>query len=159
LCVWVMLFFELVEHIDTRPFSLERPVWAYPRRLFFLVRIEPEPLFDPIRTMSGQQGIPEGHDARQTIKCGIDLAPLNIGLKAWINGTPCAVYPAVAAWDRYAPNPRPVTGWFFEAGSKLTFGERSHVALYMRRLPVAAFRGVIIAHLPELKARKTVELP
>jgi hypothetical protein len=90
------------------------------------------------------------------MKCGIDLASWNLGLKAWVNGTECAVYPAVAAWSRLRPNPAPVVAYFFEAGSKLRFGGRNHVVLFARNFDPGPFRGVYVEHLPELHAEKSL---
>ena len=124
--------------------------------MFFVVRFEPEPAFDPIRTWSDVAGVPEAYLTPLPLKCGIDLAPLNLGLRAWINGHECPVYPALAAWHGFAPNPHPVVAFFFEAGSKLEFGYRNHVVLFANNFDAAAFRGVFIENLPELCAEKAI---
>lgn len=157
LCARVQLPVETADRIDCSPFRLTRPCWSYDDRLLFVVRFEPPPAFDPIRTSSEIADIPECFGERQAMKCGIDLAPLNIGLKAWVNGHPCAVHPVIAAWKRLSPNPAPIVAYCFEAGSKLQFGSRNHVVLYARRLDAAIFRGVTIEHLPDLRVEKELE--
>lgn len=149
----------LKDHIDTEPFRLHRPCWAYPRRLFFVIRFEPEESFDPIRTGSGVPGIPEGYATPLPRKCGVDLAGDNYGLRAWLNGVQREVYPALASWRGYAPNPNPVVAYFFEAGSKLAFGKTNEVVLFANHFDPAAFRGITIEHMPDLVAEEAIELP
>ncbi|MBN2307450.1 MAG: hypothetical protein JXR94_00675, partial [Candidatus Hydrogenedentes bacterium] len=158
LCAKVHVPEDVGGHIDRTPFTLARPCWTYPGRIFFVIRFEPEPAFDPIRTSSGVPGIPEGYQGAMPIKCGIDLAPLNIALHAWVNGEPCQVYPALAAWDGFAPNPHPVVAFFFEAGSKLKFGFRNRIVLFATNFNAPAFRGVYIEHLPDIRAEKVLQL-
>ncbi len=146
------------EHVDTSPFTLHRPCWTYPERLFFVIRVEPPAAFDPIRTSSRVPGIPEGYMTSSPIKCGIDLTSLNLGLKAWVNGCEQEVYPAIAAWDGFSPNPYPVVAYFFEAGSQLEFGESNRIVLFARHIDAIAFRGIFIEHLPRLEAEKVLEI-
>jgi hypothetical protein len=149
----------LLSGVDVSAFRLLRPVWTYNDRLFFVVRFEPQACFDPIRTASEVEGVPECHQDEQYIKCGIDLAPLNMGLKAWINGDPCRVYPACAPWRRFRPNSRPVVAFFFEAGSRLQPDAGNSVVLFARHMDAAAFRGIVMEHAPEGLAEQTLELP
>jgi hypothetical protein len=149
---------ELEGLVDTSPFVLNRPCWAFPRRLFFVIRFEPKAAFDPIRNVSGSPGIPEGYLEALPMKCGIDLTPLNLGLRAWVNGTERPVHPALAAWKGFAPNPHPVVAYFFEAGSALEFGYRNQVVLFARHFDADAFRGILIEHMPSLWTEKTLEL-
>lgn len=150
---------DVVDRVDRSPFQLTHPCWTYLKRLFFVVRFEPTPAFDPIRMSSDVEGIPECYWNEQAMKCGIDLAPLNIGLKAWINGKQCVVYPALACWKRLTPNPNPVVAYFFEAGSKLRVGEENSIVLYARHFYPDAFRGIVIEHLPALTVEKVIDLP
>ncbi|HIJ64525.1 MAG TPA: hypothetical protein HPP77_01135 [Candidatus Hydrogenedentes bacterium] len=148
---------DVKKYVDTSPFRLAFPCWAYAKRLFFVVRFEPTPSFDPIRTSSRTPGIPEAHMASQPIKCGIDLTPLNLGLKAWLNGNEREVYPALAAWNGFMPNPHPTVAYFFEAGSALNFGKRNRVVLFASHFDAAAFRGIFIEHLPDVKVEHLLD--
>lgn len=156
LCATVCLPETLMEHIDTQPFHLDRPCWACPKRLFFVIRFETDEDFDPIRTGSGVPGIPEGYAARLPRKCGLDLAGRNFGLRAWLNGEQRDVYPALASWRGYTPNPNPVVAYFFEAGSKLRFGTANQVVLFATHFDPAAFKGITIEHLPDLYQEEAV---
>jgi hypothetical protein len=144
--------------LDVTPFELRRPVWSYANRMFFVVRFEVPPFFDAIRTSSDVPGIPESVRTPLPMKYGIDLAPLNIGLRAWVNERECEVYPAVAAWDGYAPNARPVVAYFFEAGSRLKFDHVNAVVLYARHFVSSAFRGIYIECPPYQAAETLVEV-
>jgi hypothetical protein len=135
---------------------LDRPCWACPKRLFFVIRFETDEDFDPIRTGSGVPGIPEGYAARLPRKCGLDLAGRNFGLRAWLNGEQRDVYPALASWRGYTPNPNPVVAYFFEAGSKLRFGTANQVVLFATHFDPAAFKGITIEHLPDLYQEEAV---
>lgn len=161
--VWLWAGFKvpesLKESIDPGPFRLDRPCWAYPRRLFFVIRFEPEATFDPIRTASGVAGIPEGYATPLPRKCGLDLAESNYGLRAWVNGVPREVFPALASWRGYAPNPNPVVAYFFEGGSELQFGERNKIVLFANHFEPEAFKGITIEHLPDLTVEEAVALP
>jgi hypothetical protein len=157
ICARVSIPKEFEQHIDTSPFVLNRPCWAFPERLFFVVRFEPTPAFDPIRTSSGVSGVPEGYRDRVPMKCGIDLTQSNLALHAWVNGEEREVYPAMAAWEGYLTNQRPIVAYFFEAGSKLDFGGRNHVVLFASHFDPAAFQGVYMEHLPELTVEKALE--
>lgn len=159
LCAKATFPAEVAEHIDASPFRLNRPCWAYPDRLFFVIRFEPDSAFDPIRTASGAPGVPEGYLQSTPMKCGIDLAPRNYGLRAWVNGDECRVYPALAAWRGYSPNPNPVVAYFFEAGSRLRFGRRNHIVLFANHFEASAFRGIVVEHLPRLAAQKALDIP
>lgn len=143
---------------DTSEFTLSRPCWTYPDRLFFVIRFEPEPACDPIRTHGRAMGVPEAYETALPIKCGIDLEPLNLGLKAWVNEQECKVYPAIAAWKGFAPNPHPVVAYFFEAGSKLNFGRRNRIVLFARHFCGASFRGIYMEHMPDMTVSKLLEL-
>jgi hypothetical protein len=156
LCARICLPEDIRAHIDTQPFTLDRPCWASPKRLFFVIRFEIDDDFDPIRTASGVPGIPEGYAARLPRKCGIDLAGRNYGLRAWLNGEPREVYPALASWQGYTPNPDPVVAYFFEAGSKLKFGADNQVVLFASHFDPAAFKGISIEHLPDLYREEAV---
>ncbi|GMW00665.1 MAG: hypothetical protein AMXMBFR84_18020 [Candidatus Hydrogenedentota bacterium] len=149
---------EYASRIHCSPFELQRPCWAYPDCLFFVVRFEGPAMFDPIRTGTDEVGVPEGYKTQVPIKCGIDLAPLNLGLRAWINGEECTVHSALAAWRGFSPNANPVTAYFFEAGSKLRFGHQNHVVLFANRFDAGAFKGIMIEHLPELPAERILEV-
>ncbi|MFO7973632.1 MAG: hypothetical protein R6V12_03255 [Candidatus Hydrogenedentota bacterium] len=148
----------LKDRIDTLPFELDRPCWAYPKRLFFVIRFEPEAAFDPIRTSSGVPGIPEGYAAPLPRKCGLDLAGSNYGLRAWVNGVQREVFPALASWRGYAPNPNLVVAYFFEAGSKLEFGKANRVVLFANHFDPAAFKGITIEHVPDLTVEEALPL-
>ncbi|MCP4645922.1 MAG: hypothetical protein GY851_36090 [bacterium] len=158
LCAKVHVPAGLNDYVDRDPFVLQRPCWSYARRMFFVVRFEPPSAFDPIRTGSGHCGVPEGYASPLPMKCGIDLTTMNLGLHAWINGQECPVYPALAAWNGYAPNPHPIVSYFFEAGSKLDFGYRNQVVLFARSFEPSAFRGVYVEHPPGFQAKKVLEL-
>jgi hypothetical protein len=149
----------LREHVEVSHFTLNRPCWAYPSRLFFVVRFEPQGAFDPIRTRSGTPGIPEGYLEPLPMKCGIDLTKLDLGLKAWVNGQERPVYPAMAAWNGYKSNTCPVVAYFFEAGSVLRFGASNSVVLFASHFDAAAFRGIVLEHLPELSVEQPLEKP
>jgi len=149
----------LKQNIDTLPFQLNRPCWAYPKRLFFVVRFEPEATFDPIRTGSGVPGIPEGYAVPLPRKCGLDLAGSNYGIRAWVNGVQRDVFPALASWRGYTPNPNPVVAYFFEAGSKLEFGKTNKVVLFANHFDAAAFKGITIEHLPDMTVEEEIVLP
>ena len=159
--VWLRTEFaapaDLPQFIDTSPFNLYRPCWTFDDRLFFVVRFEPRPAFDPIRTSSETPGVPENYRRALPRKYGIDLAFMNLGLRAWVNNTPCPVYPALAAWKGYAPNPQPVVAYYFEAGSKLHFGGQNTVVLFAAQFDANAFRGVYMEHAPERRAAVTLE--
>ena len=161
--VWLSARFnlpgELESYLDCSPFRLCRPCWTYDKRLFFVVRFEPTPVFDAIRTGSEVEEIPESYWPEQRMKWGIDLSTLNLGLKAWINGRQCAVHPALASWRRLAPNPNPVVAYFFEAGSRITFGAINRVVLFCRQFDAASFRGIVMEHLPERLVEHTLDLP
>jgi len=150
---------ELEARVNTSPFTLHRPCWTYDDRLFFVIRFEPEMQFDPIRTSSGIVGEPEGYKRALPIKCGFDLATRALQPRAWINGVERPVYPALAAWNGYSPNPWPVVTHFFEASSLLRYGRRNHVVLYMANFDPKAFRGLHLEHAPQIRAEKTLELP
>jgi hypothetical protein len=92
------------------------------------------------------------------MKCGIDLASLNLGLRAWVNGEEREVYPAIAAWEGYLPNHSPVVAYFFEAGSKVEFGGRNHIVLFANHFDPSTFKGVYMEHLPEMTVEKVLEL-
>ncbi|HOD48494.1 MAG TPA: hypothetical protein PLM14_09320 [Candidatus Hydrogenedentes bacterium] len=160
--VWLSAAFHvpesLKEDIDTLPFQLNRPCWAYPKRLFFVIRFEPEAAFDPIRTGSGVPGIPEGYASPLPPKCGLDLAGSNYGLRAWVNGVQRTVFPALASWRGYTPNPNPVVAYFFEAGSKLEFGKTNKVVVFANHFDPAAFKGITIEHLPEVTVEEAISL-
>ena len=76
--VWLQSRFRLAadfaKALDTSPFRLSQPCWAYDDRLFFVVRFEPASVFDTIRTGSDFEDIPESFSAEQHMKTGIDLA-------------------------------------------------------------------------------------
>lgn len=146
------------ELIDSSPFRLSRPCWSYLDRLFMVVRFEPSPIFDTIRTGSEVEEIPETFLAEQKMKTGIDLSVLGLDMKAWINGRQCAVYPAPSCWNRLKPNPCPVTAYFFEAGSKLRFGEWNNVVLFCRNFDMTSFRGIYLEHVPETPGTEVVDL-
>jgi hypothetical protein len=158
LCARFNLPREVADAADCSPFRLDRPCWTYPKRLFFVIRLGSELVFDPIRTSSEVPGIPENFLLSQGMKCGIDLAPANMHFKAWINGQESIVYPALAAWKRFSPNPYPVVAYFFEAGSKIRFGYRNNLVLFASHLDMSAFKGIYIEHLPELQMEKVVDL-
>ncbi len=147
------------EKLDVFPFRLNRPSWAYPKRLFFVVRFELERTFDPLRTRSGVPGVPEGYALPLTRKYGLDLAGGNYGIRAWLNGVQREVYPALASWRGYAPNPNPIVAYFFEAGSKLEFGKPNDVVLFAQHFDPAAFKGITIEHVPDMTVEKAVPLP
>lgn len=159
LCSKVSMPAEVGQYVDTSPFELHRPCWAYPDRLFFVVRFEPPATFDPIRTSSDVYGIPEGYMSALPMKYGVDLSANNLGLRAWINGEERPVYPALAAWTGYAPNPHPVVAYFLEAGSLLNFGARNHVVLFAKRFDASSFRGIVIEHLPLITAETLLDMP
>ena len=158
LCTRVNIPKEIEEHIDSSEFVLSKPCWTYQDRLLFVIRFEPKPAYDPIRTYSTTPGVPEAYNKALPIKCGIDLAPLNLGIKAWVNGEECSVYPAIAAWKGFAPNPYPVVAYFFEAGSKLKYGRRNSIVLYARHFCNAAFRGIFIEHMPDITVSKLLDI-
>lgn len=145
--------------LNTTEFRLSKPCWTYEDRLFFVVRFEPVGYFDPVRTASEKEGFPECYWPEQPQKAGIDLAPLNIGLKAWINGEESQVYPALAAWKRLSPNPLPVVAYFFEAGTRIRFGGRNAVVLYARHFDSGAFKGIYMEHLPSQQAEFMLTQP
>ena len=149
---------ELAGHIDTTPFSLAKPCWAYPKRLFFVVRFEPASAFQPILTSSVVPGVPEAFHEGLSLKCGIDLSGQNLGIHAWVNGVPRDVYPALAAWVGFVPNHLPVVAYFFEAGSTLDLGKRNRITLFVRTFDPATFRGIAIEHLPDLRVTKGISV-
>lgn len=160
--VWLSSRLHLPEHfaglVNSAPFRLSRPCWTYLDRLFMVVRFEPSPVFDTIRTGSEVEEIPETCVAEQRMKTGIDLSVLGLDIKAWINGRQCAVYPAPSYWNRLKPNSCPVTAYFFEAGSKLRFGDWNNVVLFCRNFDVESFRGIYLEHVPETLATEVLDL-
>ncbi len=159
--MWVTAEFtpptEWREHLDVSPFELVRPCWTYEDRLFFVARFEPPGGFDPIRTASEVPGIPENYQRALPHKCGFDLTPMNLGLRAWINGTARPIYPALAAWNGYTPNRHPIVAYYFEAGSQLRFGDLNHVTLFTVQFDPGAFKGIYIEHVPAISA--TADIP
>ncbi len=160
--VWLRSRFRLpadfAKGLDTSPFRLSQPCWTYEDRLFFVIRFEPAPVFDTIRTGSDFEDVPESFSAEQHMKTGIDLASWNIDLRAWVNGRQCAVYPLVAYWGKLKPNPAPVIGFFFEAGSKCYFGETNSVVLFARNFDASSFRGIYMENLPDTVVQETLNL-
>ena len=138
--------------------ELVRPCWTYEDRLFFVARFEPPGVFDPIRTASEVPGIPENYQRALPHKCGFDLTPMNLGLRAWINGTARPVYPALAAWRGYTPNPHPIVAYYVEAGSQLRFGEVNYITLFTVQFDPEAFRGIYIEHVPNITATADITL-
>ncbi len=157
LCGHLSVPAELKAHIDATPFVLQRPCWTYARRLFCVIRYEPESAFDPIRTPRNDACAQNSYTGPSTIRCGFDLGPLNLGFHAWINGEECTVYPALAAWDGYWPNPHPVVAYFFEAGSRLHAGSKNTVVLYSAHFHPAAFQGIFIEHMPDMLVESPLE--
>jgi hypothetical protein len=141
---------DLNNHLDLSPFVLNRPSWAFPNRLFFVVRFEPELRCEPIATSSAHTGIPEAYAGQTPIPCGMDLAPENIRLAAWVNGQEREVHPARAVWRRWTPNQAPIVAYFFEAGSCLDLGGPNRVVLYVNRMNSADFRGIFMEHYPQI---------
>ncbi len=145
--------------IDRTPFSLCRPPWAFPDRLFFVIRFEPGLRCEPIATSSAYEGIPEAYAGHTAIACGMDLAPENMALAIWVNGHPREVYPARAVWRRWTPNPAPVVAWFCEAGSCLDLEGINRVVLYVNRMNPADFRGIYMEHCPPVTTETVLRLP
>ncbi len=158
LCSQILIPKELEPKVDTSPFELSRPCWAHNDRMFFVLRFEPPGAFDPIRTSSTTKGIPEAYLTALPMKCGIDLTHMNLGLKVWINGISCPVYPALAPWDGLMPNPHPVVAYYVEAGSKLDFGRRNRVVIFASRFEPAVFRGVVVEHPLDFNVEKEISI-
>ncbi len=158
--VWLSATFSppeaLAGYVDRTPFTLSRPCWTYDDRLFFVIRFEPEHAFDPIRTSADVPGVPESAKGPLPQKYGIDLATMNLGLKAWINGVERPVYPALAAWEGYSPNPHPVVAYFFEAGSALRYGRENRIVLFAAHFNTADFKGAVLENAPSRMERASL---
>ena len=68
------------------------------------------------------------------------------------------MYPLVAYWQKLKPNPAPVTGFFFEAGSKARFGGTNSVVLFARNFDASSFRGIFMENLPDTMVQETFNL-
>ena len=148
LCATVCLPETLMEHIDTQPFHLDRPCWACPKRLFFVIRFETDD-FDPIRTGSACRGYRRLCGAPST-QCG-RLAGRNFGY-APAQRRAARIPPRRLAGIHPNPNPG---GLLLRGGSNSGLARQSGV-LFATHFDPAAFKGITIEHLPDLYQEEAV---